>query len=169
MNPVDDIQPPAMRRRRQTKEVHPGVETEEVEGKGSRWSTYGKLGWMMRDAKEAEVRTAFEEMLLPEALELLAACRKNIEIAAKIINQRITAPGDNEKCTGCGGPPKKRDPQRGTPLWVMQGSAMDRDTGLMVPYRFCDVFCVRERNKAVLLPKGDSGIGADGRALGDIK
>jgi len=122
-----------------------------------------KASWCMRDAKEEEVRKAFQDMTLPEALNVLAQGRKNLEIAATVINQRLGDEAAKETCSTCGGPPRRNG------MWVLQGVDKDKETGLLVPYRYCDVICVRERNKKRLLPEGHSGTRVDGQDMGDIR
>lgn len=127
-----------------------------------RGNQMAKVSWMMRDAKEHEIRKAFKEMSLPEALDLLAQARKNIEIAATVLNQRIGEEAEKETCTTCGGPPKRNG------LWIMQGVDKDPETGLLTPYRYCDAFCVRDRNKKKL-GIGQSNVRVDGQDMRDIR
>lgn len=118
--------------------------------------------WLARDAREDEVRLAFRQMPLEEALSLLAVARRNIEIAAKELNQRLSEDTENETCTTCGGPPPKNG------IFVMQGSEKGEDS-LLHPYRYCSVACVRERNRKKMLPVGAPTHRLDGHEEGDIR
>lgn len=134
-------------------------------GDSKRASEVAKAGWILVEAKEAEVRKHFQSLPVEEGLQLLATARKHLEIAAYELNQRIEAGAKVERCSGCG----KTLEEVGRSMWIMQGATRDPETGLDVPYRYCHVQCVRERNRRLLMPKDASPIGADGNIMGDIK
>lgn len=123
-----------------------------------------RTSWLLREAKELEIRQFFREIPLTEALSQLASARKNIELGAEIINDRIGKEGNSLRCSTCGGPPKRIDGN-----WVMQSQELDKDTGIYVRVQYCDVFCVRERNRKKLMPAGANPLAADGTELGDIR
>jgi len=123
-----------------------------------------RTSWLLRDAKEIEIREFFRELPLSEGMSQLASARKNIELAAEVLNQRIGEEAASEVCSTCGGPSKRKDG-----LWIQQGVRRDPDTGILIPYRFCDVFCLREYNRKMLMPAGASPVAADGTEMGDIR
>jgi hypothetical protein len=103
--------------------------------------------WLALDAKEIEVRAYFRKLDVPTGLELLAKMRKQCDLAAETLQSRMDE-GNMEHCTGCG---KTLEEVRKT-QWIMQGSEVDPDTGVPIPYRFCGALCVRERNRERMLP-----------------
>jgi hypothetical protein len=123
-----------------------------------------RTSWLLRDAKETEIREFFKKLPLPEALSQLASARKNIEICSEILNQRISEESMRKTCTGCGGPSKRPDGN-----WTMNGVEKDKDTGLMAPYQYCSVECIRDRNRRRLLPEGSAKTRFDGQPEGDIR
>lgn len=127
-----------------------------------RFSEAARTSWLLRDAKEADIRQFFREITIAEGLSQLASARKNIEIAAEILNDRIGKEQEDEKCTSCDGPPRQSG------MWVMQGVEKDPDTGLNIPYRYCSVGCVRDRNRRKMMPAGSPKLREDGREFGDI-
>ena len=129
----------------------------------NRFAQAARTSWMLRDAKEMEIRDFFRSIPLSEALSQLASARKNIELAAEVINERIGQESENETCTSCGGPPKANG------LWVMQGSEKDRDTGVNFSYRYCSMSCVRERNRRKMLPVGAPKHRLDGVEEGEVR
>jgi hypothetical protein len=129
-------------------------------------SVAARARWAMREANELEWRAWLRSSPLQEALDFLAELRKTVELASRELNQRVNDEAMRVMCTTCGGPPKKNG------LWVMQGATRDPETGLDIPYQFCDVYCVRERNKKRLLPKRNGVVedkSADVSELGDIR
>jgi hypothetical protein len=127
-----------------------------------RMSEAARTSWLLRDAKENEIRQFFKDIPLPEGLNQLSSARRNIELAAEILNDRINKEANEEVCTSCGGPPRQNG------IFVMQCVEKDPDTGLNVLYRYCSVSCVRERNRRRLMPPGSPKERADGREFGDI-
>jgi hypothetical protein len=125
-----------------------------------------KAAWMMRDATDAEVRKAFESMTVAEGLSLLAQARTHIETAATILNRRIGEEAENEVCSSCG---EQLPPGR---MWTMQGSELDKETGCFVPYRYCSMSCVRDRNRKKMnykVPGSAPETQVDGTPFGSIK
>jgi hypothetical protein len=52
----------------------------------------------------------------------------------------------------------------------MQGSEVDPETGVPMPYRFCSPMCVRERNREKMLPPEQRNkLRFDGQEEGDIR
>jgi len=123
--------------------------------------------WLTLDAKEIEVRKYFRELDVPSGLEILAKMRKQCDLAAGELQQRIEQ-NKVERCSGCG---KTLEEVRKT-QWIMQGSDVDPETGVPMPYRFCGPMCVRERNREKMLPKErrkDMETRFDGQPEGDIR
>ena len=115
-------------------------------------------------ATELEVRNYFRSIAVASGLEMLAKMRHQCDLAAQTLQQRMDE-GNTEHCTGCG---KTLEEVRKT-QWIMQGSNMDPDTGVPVPYRFCGPLCVRERNREMMLPKDErKKLRADGQEFGDV-
>ena len=104
--------------------------------------------WLTLDAKEIEVRKYFKSITVPTGLELLAKMRKQCDLAAETLQQRVDE-GKTERCTGCG----KTLEEVHKSQWLMQGSDVDPATGVSVSYCFCGPLCIRERNREKMLPK----------------
>jgi hypothetical protein len=104
--------------------------------------------WLSLEAKEIEVRKYFRSVAVPTGLELLAKMRKQCDLAAETLQQRMDE-GNTERCTGCG----KTLEECHKSQWIMQGADVDAETGVPMPYRFCGPLCVRERNREKMLPK----------------
>jgi len=104
--------------------------------------------WLSLEAKEIEVRKYFRQVEVHSGLELLAKMRKQCDMAASELQQRMDE-GNTERCTGCG---KTLEEARKS-QWIMSGAEVDPETGVPMPYRFCGVLCVRERNREKMLPK----------------
>jgi hypothetical protein len=104
--------------------------------------------WLSLEAKELEVRQYFRKVPVPSGLELLAKMRKQCDLAAETLQQRMDE-GNTERCTGC----NKTLEEVHKSQWLMIGSDVDPATGVPVPYRFCGPLCVRERNREKMLPK----------------
>jgi hypothetical protein len=104
--------------------------------------------WLTLEAKEIEVRKYFREIPKDTGMALLAKMRRQCDLAADTLQQRIDE-GNTERCTGCG----KTLEECHKSQWIMQGSDVDPDTGVPMPYRFCGPLCVRERNREKMLPK----------------
>ncbi len=121
--------------------------------------------WLSLTATELEVRKYFRTIPVPSGLEALAKMRKQCEMAAETLQQRMDE-GNTERCTGCG---KTLEEARKS-QWVMIGSDMDPETGVPVPYRFCGPMCVRQRNKERMLPKEERDkLRFDGQDMGDVR
>lgn len=121
--------------------------------------------WLSLSATEMEVRKYFRSVPVPSGLEALAKMRKQCDLAAAELQQRMDD-NNTERCTGCG---KTLEEVRKT-QFIMQGSEVDPETGVPMPYRYCGVQCVRERNREKMLPpeqRKDKQF--DGREFGDIK
>src|SRR6185437_5578822 len=104
--------------------------------------------WLSLEAKELEVRQYFRKVAVPSGLELLAKMRKQCDLAAETLQQRMDE-NDTERCTGC----NKTLEEVHKSQWLMIGSDVDPATGVPVPYRFCGPMCIRERNREKMLPK----------------
>ena len=120
--------------------------------------------WLALDAKELEVRKYFKSLSVPSGLEMLARMRKQCDLAAETLQQRMDE-GNTERCSGCG----KTLEEVHKNQWLMIGSDVDADTGVPMPYRFCGPMCVRERNREKMLPPEERNkLRFDGREQGDI-
>lgn len=104
--------------------------------------------WLSLTATELEVRAHFKSIPVQHGLETLARMRHQCNLAAETLQQRMDE-GNQERCTGCG---KTLEEARKS-QWIMQGSEVDPETGVPMPYRFCGPLCVRERNREKMLPK----------------
>jgi hypothetical protein len=104
--------------------------------------------WLSLEAKEIEVRRHFKTIPVASGLELLAKMRRQCDLAAETLQQRMDE-GNTERCTGCG----KTLEECHKSGWLMIGSDVDPATGVPMPYRFCGPMCVRERNREKMLPK----------------
>lgn len=105
--------------------------------------------WLLKEASEAQVRKHFRSEISKEAgLELLARMRSLCDMAAAELQNRIDE-SKRERCSGCG----KTLEEAGRSMWLSQGSDLDSETGLPVPYYYCGPMCVRERNRGKMLPK----------------
>ena len=121
--------------------------------------------WLTLDAKEIEVRRYFRHIAVASGLELLAKMRKQCDLAAETLQQRMDE-GNTERCTGCG----KTLEQVHKTQWIMTGSEVDPDTGVPMPYRYCGVQCVRARNREKMLPPEERNKKRfDGQEEGDIR
>lgn len=121
--------------------------------------------WLSLEAKEIEVRQYFRRVEVPNGLELLAKMRKQCDLAAETLQQRMDE-GNTERCTGCG---KTLEETRKS-QWIMQGSEVDPETGVPMPYRFCGPMCVRERNREKMVPPDQRNKKRfDGQEEGDIR
>jgi hypothetical protein len=121
--------------------------------------------WLTLDAKEIEVRGYFRKIAVPSGLELLAKMRKQCDLAAETLQGRMDD-NNTERCTGCG---KTLEESRKS-QFIMMGSEVDPDTGVPMPYRYCGVQCVRERNREKMLPPDQRHKKRfDGQEEGDIR
>ena len=121
--------------------------------------------WLSLTATELEVRQHFRSIPVQTGLETLARMRKQCDMAAGELQQRLNE-GNTERCTGCN---KTLEECRKT-QWLMLGADMDPDTGVPVPYRFCGPLCVRERNRKTMLPKDQRDkLRFDGQEEGEIR
>ena len=120
--------------------------------------------WLSLEAKEIEVRHYFRKVPVPSGLELLAKMRRQCDLAAETLQQRMDE-GNTERCTGCN---KTLEEVRKT-QFLMQGSEVDPETGVPMPYRYCGPQCIRERNREKMLPKEERNkLRFDGREQGDV-
>jgi hypothetical protein len=103
--------------------------------------------WLSLSATELEVRKYFKALPVPSGLEMLAKMRHQCDLAAQTLQQRMDE-GNTERCSGCG---KTLEEARKS-QWIMQGSEVDPDTGVPMPYRYCGPQCVRARNREKMLP-----------------
>jgi hypothetical protein len=86
-------------------------------------------------------------------------------MAAETLQARIDD-GNKERCTGCG---KTLEEARKS-QFIMQGAEVDPATGVPMPYRYCGVNCVRERNREKMLPPEERNkLRFDGQPEGDIR
>lgn len=121
--------------------------------------------WLSLEAKELEVRKYFRSITVASGLEMLAKMRRQCDLAAGELQQRIDT-GNLERCTGCG---KTLEEARKS-TWIMMGSDVDSETGVPVPYRFCSPICVRDRNREKMMPKEFRGQKrVDGEAMEDVR
>ena len=121
--------------------------------------------WLSLSATELEVRNYFRAIEVRSGLEELAKMRHQCDLAAQTLQQRMDD-GNMERCTGCG---KSLEEVRKT-QFLMQGSEVDPETGVPMPYRYCGPQCIRERNREKMLPKDQRDkLRADGREMGDIQ
>jgi hypothetical protein len=121
--------------------------------------------WLSLSATELEVRNYFRAIAVPSGLEALAKMRHQCDLAAQTLQQRMDE-NSTERCTGCG---KTLEEVRKT-QWIMQGSEVDPETGVPMPYRFCGPMCVRERNREKMLPpEARNKLRVDGQEEGDIR
>lgn len=104
--------------------------------------------WLSLTATELEVRKYFKAIDVQSGLEMLARMRKQCDLAAQTLQARLDE-GNTERCTGC----NKTLEEARKSQWIMQGSEVDPETGVPMPYRFCGPLCVRERNREKMLPK----------------
>ena len=117
------------------------------------------------DAKELEVRKYFKSLSVPSGLEMLARMRKQCDLAAETLQQRMDE-GNTERCSGC----NKTLEEVHKNQWLMIGSDVDADTGVPMPYRFCGPMCVRERTREKMLPPEERNKKRfDGQPEGDIR
>src|SRR5579863_2781170 len=103
--------------------------------------------WLTLDAKEIEVRKHFRAVSVSTGLELLAKMRKQCDLAAETLQQRMDE-GNTERCSCC----DKTLDECHKSQWLMQGSEVDPNTGVPMPYRFCGPMCIRQRNREKMLP-----------------
>lgn len=121
--------------------------------------------WLSLTATELEVRQHFRQVPVHTGLETLARMRKQCDLAAETLQNRMDD-NNTERCSGCG---KTLEEVRKT-QFIMQGSEVDPETGVPMPYRYCGVQCVRERNREKMLPKEDRNkLRFDGQPEGDIR
>jgi hypothetical protein len=115
-------------------------------------------------ATELEVRQYFRKLPVSSGLEMLAKMRHQCDLAAETLQGRMDE-SNQERCTGCG---KTLEESRKS-QWIMQGSEVDPETGVPMPYRFCGPMCVRERNREKMLPPEERNkLRFDGREMGEV-
>jgi hypothetical protein len=121
--------------------------------------------WLSLTATDLEIRKYFRELpSVQSGLETLAKMRHQCDLAAESLQARMDE-GNTERCTGCG---KTLEEARKT-QWIMSGAEVDPGTGVPMPYRFCGVLCVRERNREKMLPPEQrKDKRADGQEFGDV-
>ena len=121
--------------------------------------------WLSLTATELEVRHHFRLIPVQHGLETLARMRKQCDLAAETLQGRIDD-GNTEHCSGCG---KTLEETRKT-QWLMQGSEVDPDSGVPLPYRYCGPQCIRERNRDRMLPKEERNkLRFDGQEEGEVR
>ena len=120
--------------------------------------------WLSLSATELEVRDYFRHVPVHSGLEQLAKMRHQCNLAAETLQGRIDL-SQTERCTGC----NKTLEEARKSQWIMQGSDVDSDTGVPVPYRFCGPMCVRERNRERMMPKDAPRLRFDGQPEGDVR
>jgi len=120
--------------------------------------------WLSLTATEIEVRQHFKSIPVQHGLETLARMRHQCDLAASTLQGRMDE-GNTERCTGCG---KTLEEARKS-QFLMQGSEVDPDTGVPMPYRYCGPQCIRERNREKMLPPDQRDKKRfDGREMGDV-
>ena len=121
--------------------------------------------WLSLSATELEVRSYFRAIAVPSGLEMLSKMRHQCDLAAQTLQGRMDE-SNTERCSGCG---KTLEEVRKT-QFIMQGSEVDPETGVPMPYRYCGVQCVRERNREKMLPPEERNkLRFDGQPEGDIR
>ena len=121
--------------------------------------------WLSLTATELEVRKYFRTIPVASGLEALAKMRKQCDMAAETLQARMDE-GNTERCTGC----EKTLEEARKSQWIMQGSEVDPDTGVPMPYRYCGPQCVRARNREKMLPPEERNkLRFDGQEMGDVK
>jgi hypothetical protein len=121
--------------------------------------------WLSLTATELEVRKYFRSIAVPSGLEALAKMRKQCDLAAETLQQRMDE-GNTERCTGCG---KTLEEARKS-QFLMQGSEVDPETGVPMPYRYCGPQCIRARNREKMLPPEQrKEKRVDGQEFGDVQ
>ena len=120
--------------------------------------------WLSLTATEIEVRQHFKSIPVQHGLETLARMRHQCDLAASTLQGRMDE-GNTERCTGSG---KTLEEVRKS-QFLMQGSEVDPDTGVPMPYRYCGPQCIRERNREKMLPPDQRDKKRfDGREMGDV-
>lgn len=99
-----------------------------------------KSRWAAEKATENDLRQLFAQIAIDEGMQLLAKMRQNSEIAAQVLNQRITGDAAREKCKTCDGPMKGRD-------WMLRRPHRDPTTQGIITDVFCCVSCVALENQ----------------------
>ena len=121
--------------------------------------------WLALSATELEVRKYFKSISVASGLEALSKMRRQCDLAAETLQGRMDD-NNTERCTGCG---KTLEEARKS-QFIMMGSEVDPDTGVPMPYRYCGVQCVRERNREKMLPPEERNKKRfDGQEEGDIR
>jgi len=121
--------------------------------------------WLSLAATELEVRNYFRSIDVQSGLEALAKMRKQCDLAAQTLQQRMDD-GNTERCHGCG---KTLEEARKT-QWVFNSNVLDPDTGTAVCYHYCNALCVREINREKMLPPEQrKKYRFDGQEEGDIR
>jgi hypothetical protein len=121
--------------------------------------------WLSLRATELEVRKYFKSIPVPSGLEMLAKMRRQCDMAAETLQQRMDD-GNIERCSGCG----KTLEEAHKSGWLMMGSDVDSATGVPMPYRYCGPQCIRERNREKMLPPElRDKKRFDGEDMGDIR
>jgi hypothetical protein len=116
-------------------------------------------------ATELEVRQYFRKLPVASGLEMLAKMRHQCDLAAETLQGRMDE-SNQERCTGCG---KTLEESRKS-QWIMSGAEVDPETGVPMPYRYCGVQCVRERNREKMLPPEERNkLRFDGQEEGEIR
>ena len=121
--------------------------------------------WLSLSATELEVRNYFRAVAVPSGLEMLAKMRRQCDLAAQTLQQRMDD-GNTERCHGCG---KTLEEARKI-QWIFNSNVIDPETGLTVCYHYCNQLCVREVNREKMLPPEQrKKYRFDGQEEGDIR
>jgi hypothetical protein len=121
--------------------------------------------WLSLSATELEVRNYFRAIEVQSGLEALAKMRKQCDLAAQTLQQRMDD-GNTERCHGCG---KTLEEARKT-QWLFNSNVLDPETGTAMCYHYCNALCVREVNREKMLPPEQrKKYRFDGQEEGDIR
>lgn len=97
--------------------------------------------WSAERASEHDVDKFFHQVEIEQGLQLLAKMRRNCELAAKALNQRITSEEGTQLCKTCGGG-KRQNKQ-----WALIQPRVDPKTRLPMNTFFCSIQCVAMENQ----------------------
>lgn len=107
----------------------------------SQQSTAIKARWASEKAGEQDLRQTFAQIAIEEGMQMIAKMRGNTEIAAQVLNQRITGDAAREKCKTCGGERKNNKD------WILRRPYRDHTTQQIVTECFCSMTCVALENQ----------------------
>lgn len=91
--------------------------------------------WALVKALPVELQKEFTELPIAVALDLLSKMREACEVAAKVINQRMTEESNKTECETCHGLKRGRD-------WRMIKPVRDNQTGTIANIFFCCDTCI---------------------------